>query len=158
MTELSDNTTRDRYEILGILDSKASALLAFNALFLAMLAVWLNYIPLNVAHLILDAIFIAIVYSSVILLRVIDLKWFTSEPFLNDDWDELRQTRTSKYQRARQISLCCAVSILLLTIAHMVGTFTVASGVGSETLGFLTDPALFGNFDRSESTGCDCVR
>jgi hypothetical protein len=63
MLENVNENVKNQYELLNILDSKASALLTFNAIALASISIWLGYVPLNYLHLALDLIFIVLLLS-----------------------------------------------------------------------------------------------
>src|SRR3712207_4155744 len=73
--ELRNADVKDQYELLNILDHKASALLTFNAVALASISIWLGYVSLNFLHLALDLVFLALLFSCTTLLRIIWLRW-----------------------------------------------------------------------------------
>jgi hypothetical protein len=65
------------YDCLSILDSKASSLLAVNAVIMAVQAVLLDPVPTPYATIVLGAGIAAVTWSSIILLRVITVRWTT---------------------------------------------------------------------------------
>jgi hypothetical protein len=98
------------YESLSVLDSKASSLMAFNAIGLAALAVWLEYVPQNFLHLALDAIFVLLVLSSAICFWVVRVHWSPPEHFRQPELHtetlvSVRDQRTSQYRWAWWLSL-----------------------------------------------------
>ena len=127
-SEIDRKDVKDQYYLLDILDNKASALLTFNAIFLAALAIWLGYIALNILHFILDAVFLALLYSCYRILRTIQLKWSEGEESAKE-LDTIRHTRTKDYQRAWRVSMYSIIVVILVTIIHSIGTLLITLGL-----------------------------
>lgn len=153
--ELRDQDVRDQYELLNILDAKASALLGFNAIFLAAIAIWLGNVPFNLLHLILDLVFLGLLASCSQLLRVIWLSWTplvaVDAAGAPDHLEGTRKHRTRFYHTAWYISQAALVVVVVVTVVHVVGVLLnflgVCDGVCAEAYG----PQWFGSFDHSAS-------
>lgn len=146
MLEISNDSVRGQYELLNILDGKASALLSFNGIFLAVLSIWLGYVPLNYLHLALDAVFILLLASSSLLLSVIWLRWSTLSETVAE-LDAVRRSRTKRYQRAWTLAQLSVAAVILISIAHMAGTALQSTGTCGETCAWIYGPEVFGNVD-----------
>jgi len=135
-----------QYELLNILDNKASGLMTFNAVFLAALSVWLGYVPLNYLHLSLDVAFLAMAISSVFLLQIIFLRWARPE-----DTEEhlrwVRRVRSSTYLLAWRISLAATTLVIVVSAVHTFGTAMKASGQCRAACERFFSPEIFGNLD-----------
>lgn len=144
--EISQTHIRNAYDLLSILDSKASALLMFNALVLTALSVWLNNIPLNFMHFILDLAFLIILASCVLALRIVRLKWAQ----LGDDQDslnKLRDKRTAPYQKAWWSSVVAVTVLICASTVHTVGTLVEMRGLCTGWCQTLFSDEVLGNLD-----------
>lgn len=147
--ETRDEAVKLQYELLGILDSKASALLTFDALALASLSIWLGYIPLNYMHLALDVAFLIFLASCIALLIIIWLRWANQQ----DDEERLNATRvlrTTCYRVAWRLSLAGMICIVLVSLVHTWGTTLIATDHCSEACRVFYSEGVFGNFDYRE--------
>lgn len=116
------------YDNLNILDSKASSLLTFNGVLLAALAIWLNALPRNLFHLVLDLIFVVLLVSCTLCLRIVWMYWVGSGDLdaPEDHAQSLvlrRDERTIFYRLAWWLSI---VSVALTTVAagyHTLETY-----------------------------------
>ncbi len=125
------------YNNLSILDSKASSLLTFNALGLAVLAVWLGGVPANVFHVALDFAFLLLLISCIFCLVCVRLYWSSTKNLIQRDvhLDELlerRDRRSKYYRRARMLSLTALIVVLVPTVLHSLVVFLYAFGICSE--------------------------
>ncbi|WP_243074351.1 hypothetical protein [Microbacterium sp. SS28] len=134
------------YDLLNILDSKASALLTFNAIGLAAIAVWLGYVPLNFLHLSLDVVFLLILVSCGLLLVIIFLRW-ADRGIDVDDLEKTRLRRTVYYHVAWAISLTCVVLVFVVAAVHSVGTALIAFDSCDQVCQRFYSDAVFGNLD-----------
>lgn len=156
MTELNDATIREHYELLTIIDSKASALLTFNGIFLAVLTVWLGYIPLNYLHLILDVVFLALLMSCFLLLLVVWLVWSKAVPAqATQDLESVRLQRTRRYHRAWWIAAISVVTVFAVSAVHSVGTGLKATGNCGPLCERIFSEKNFGNVDYSTQHQAD---
>lgn len=146
MFETRDEAVKLQYELLGILDSKASALLTFDALALASLSIWLGYIPLNFMHLALDVAFLIFLASCIALLVIIWLRWANQQ----DDEDRLNATRvlrTKCYRAAWTLSFAGMIVIVLVSLVHTWGTTLIATDNCSQACSDFYSEDIFGNID-----------
>ena len=144
--EIRDDAVKLQYELLGIIDSKAAALLSFDAVALASLSIWLGYIPLNYMHFTLDVVFIMLLVSCLCLLMIISLRWATAadnETSLN----AIRNTRTKFYSAAWKLSLSGIGAILVESIVHTYGTILIATDTCGSKCGSFYSEKVFGNLD-----------
>lgn len=147
MFETTDNNVRSLYELLNIIDGKASALLSFNALLLAAISIWLGYVPQNFLHLCLDIVFLALLASCFFLLRIIWLHW--SQPTETSPLDALRKTRTARYRTSWVLSMLAVLAGGAVSVVHTVGTGLNAFGYcRSNPCAHFFGPEIFGNLDR----------
>src|SRR5690349_16567455 len=126
MLENYDEAVKNQYELLNILDGKASALLTFNALALASISIWVGYVPLNYLHLILDVVFVVLLVSCGFLLYIIWLRWAK----LHDRvyaLDKVRVDRTRCYRFAWKLSAASVTCLIAVSIVHGVGTALIAT-------------------------------
>jgi hypothetical protein len=144
--EIEDANVKNQYELLNILDGKASALLTFNAIFLTSLSVWLGYIPLNYFHLALDIVFLALLISCALLLQVIWLRWSKLEEPA-EELESIRRERTGHYQRAWRISRYSIVLVIVVSLVHSLGTLLTAIDACSGFCGWFFSNTVFGNID-----------
>jgi hypothetical protein len=144
--EIEDKNVKNQYELLNILDGKASALLTFNAIFLTSLSVWLGYIPLNFFHLTLDIVFLALLISCALLLQVIWLQWSTLKESAQA-LESIRRKRTMHYHRAWKIAKYCIMVVVLVSLVHSVGTILTALKACTGFCGWFFGDAVFGNLD-----------
>lgn len=126
------NEPKDRfdhfYEMLSILDNKSASLMAFNAIGLTALVVWLENIPINFLHLVLDVVFILLLVSCVTGFSVIGLRWFLP----SDARDERRmirerERRSRGYRWSYWLTLVGVCIFLGVSLVHGIGTFLVAT-------------------------------
>ena len=146
MLEIEDQDISNQYELLTILDGKASALLAFNSIFLASISIWLGYVPPNYLHVTLDMVFLLLLVSCFLLLQVIWLRWSRLEE-TSDDLDKIRKTRTTCYQGAWRISAFCIATVFAVTLVHTAGTFLQAIDQCGAPCQVFFGEAVFGNLD-----------
>jgi hypothetical protein len=145
MDENSPEVRRE-YELLNIVDSKASALLTFNAVGLTALAVWLGYIPLNLLHLSLDIVFLALLVSCAFLLAIIALRWASKSTDV-DVLSELRRKRSSHYRVAWAIAIGSVFCVIVVSAIHLIGTALIAFGVCGDGCQAFYSSNVFGNLD-----------
>ncbi|WP_026379744.1 hypothetical protein [Afifella pfennigii] len=144
--EIDDPMVEEQYKLLDILDNKASGLLMFNAIFLASIAVWLGYVPLNYLHLSLDITFLAMAISCVFLLQVIFLRWKEPEDTAEHlEW--VRKTRSSTYRLAWRISFVATTLLIVVSAVHTFGTAMKASGNCRSACQYFFSEEVFGNLD-----------
>ncbi|GAB5376321.1 MAG: hypothetical protein AcusKO_27830 [Acuticoccus sp.] len=144
--ETADKERKAAYDLFSILDNKARALLSFNGIVLAVIALWLQYVGLNFLHLILDLVFIAFLVSSYILLNIIRLYWSTLEETVQE-LEELRQRRTRSYRRAWRISISSVLAVIVVSVVHTAGTALVATDRCPVLCEWFYSPDVFGNID-----------
>lgn len=148
MLENTDDNIRSQYELLNILDGKASALLTFNAIALASISIWLGYVPLNFLHLALDVVFIVLLVSCASLLRIIWLRWAELQEKV-EELDKVRRDRTEHYRRAWKLSIGSVIFLIAISVVHLIGTALVATdSCGSVCTRFYSED-IFGNLDYS---------
>ena len=145
MDENSPEVRRE-YELLNILDAKASALLTFNAVGLTALAVWLGYIPLNLLHLTLDVVFLALLVSCAFLLAIIALRW-ASKSTDADVLRRLRRRRSGHYRVAWAIAIGSVFCVTGVSAIHLIGTALIALGVCGDACQAFYSSDVFGNLD-----------
>jgi len=121
------------YGNLSILDSKASSLLTFNAIGLTALAVWLEYIPQNWFHFVLDFTFVLFLLSCALCLITVWVYWSPPEHFQKPDLQmqtllAKRNQRTSLYRLAWLLSSVAVVVLTFASVFHGFGTLLKASG------------------------------
>jgi hypothetical protein len=146
MMELANEDIKNQYTLLGILDGKSAGLLTFNTIFLTTISVWLGYVPLNFMHLSLDLVFLALLVSCALLLRVIELRWSSVGESIGE-LDAVRETRTKKYHRAWRISRGCVYAVILVSAVHTVGTVLSATGACGPSCTWFYGENVFGNLD-----------
>ncbi len=124
------------YGNLTIVDSKASSLLTFNALGLAVVSVWLSNVPPNKFHFLMDIAFVALLLSCICSLRCVWLYWSETKHFdpekMEDHLIELlgrRDNRTLFYRAAWMFSFAAVLIVLFATLIH-------SYGVAAQTFGF----------------------
>lgn len=144
--ETADKERKAAYDLFSILDNKARALLSFNGIILAVIALWLRYVGLNYLHLILDVVFIAFLVSSYILLNIIRLHWSTLDETVQE-LEELRQRRTRSYRRAWRLSICSVFAVIAVSVVHTAGTALVATDRCTALCEWFYSPGVFGNVD-----------
>ncbi len=144
--ENSDSEVQKQYELLNILDSKASALLTFNAVALASITIWLAYVSINVLHLALDLVFLVLLASCARLLAIIALRWAGA----SDDpssLDATRIRRTKHYKGAWRLSIGSIACLIGISGVHTIGTVLVVTGnCGGSCAQFYSED-VFGNLD-----------
>jgi hypothetical protein len=146
MLENVGENVKNQYELLNILDSKASALLTFNALGLASISIWLGYVPLNYLHLALDLIFIVLLVSCGLLLRIIWLRWAAIQEEV-DVLNRVRQDRTRHYRLAWKLSIGSVAWLVLISTVHAVGTAMVSTDICGPLCSKFYSEKVFGNLD-----------
>lgn len=149
MLENSQENVGKQYELLNILDGKASALLTFNAIALASISIWLGYVPLNYLHLALDTIFIAMLVSCAMLLRIVWIKWATGHENLTE-LELVRSRRTRDYRIAWRVSMAAVICLIAVSITHAIGTALIATGHCGDACRSFYSQDVFGNLDYSE--------
>lgn len=146
--EIEDENVKNQYELLNILDGKASALLTFNAIFLTALSVWLAYIPLNFFHLSLDVVFLFLLISCAMLLQVIWLEWtILKEPAKK--LESIRWDRTWYYQKAWYVSQYSIIVVVVVSLVHSSGTLLTALRICTGPCEWFFNDSVFGNIDYS---------
>lgn len=144
--EIRDEAVKLQYELLGILDSKAAALLGFDALALAGVSIWLGYVPLNYLHLVLDFVFITLLLSCALLLMIIWLRW-AHPGDTEQTLDRIRRIRTKFYRSAWLLSAASVFILIAASVVHTVGTILVATNnCDQECTSFYSDN-VSGNLD-----------
>lgn len=159
MVETRDPKIQHLYDLLSILDSKAAALLGFNAIFLTALSVWLGYIKPNLMHLILDLVFLVLLVSCGLLLSVIFLKWSPEDDTVAGATElaRVRKFRTRCYTAAWGLSATSILIVFLVAAVHTVGTGLKASdNCGCACQTFFSED-IFGNVD-NDDTEADAAR
>ena len=147
MIETADPSVKIQYELLSIIDSKATALLSFNALLIAAISIWLGYVPLNVLHLLLDIAFLTLLASCMVLLWIIWLQW--SQPTEGPALEILREKRTACFRAAWRISMAAVIVVSTVSVVHTVGTGLSVFGLcQSGTCKHFFSDEIFGNLDR----------
>lgn len=134
------------YELLNILDGKASALLTFNAIGLTALAVWLGYVPLNFLHLALDLVFLALLVSCAFLLSIIALRWATGPTDLGM-LKSTRRRRTRSYRTAWTLAIGSVLLVIVISAVHAWGTVLIAVDQCGEICQGFYSSEVFGNLD-----------
>lgn len=152
--EIENKSINNQYELLNILDGKASALLSFNSIFLASISIWLGYVPPNYLHLVLDFVFVLLLLSCYSLLKVIYLKWTDitevegrTDLEVTQVLDEIRRKRTIAYQRAWNISSGSIVVVGVISVVHSLGTGLVALDFCGASCHLFFGELYFGNMD-----------
>lgn len=144
--ETRDKNVRSLYEMLNIIDGKASALLSFNALLLAAISIWLQYVPQNYLHLFLDLAFLVLLASCLFLLWIIWLHWPQSSEA--STLDAFRRARTRRYRISWVLSMTAVVVVSAVSVVHTVGTGLKAFGhCQSGPCAHFFGPDVFGNLD-----------
>lgn len=151
MFEPEDAETREQYELLTILDGKASALLTFNGILLAVLSVWLGYIPLNYIHLILDIVFLLLLVSCLRLLTVVWLVWASLSARAAADLEAVRRRRTRHYHHAWWMSGAAVLIVFAVSAVHTYGTLAKATGTCGPNCRWFYSEEIFGNMDYAGS-------
>jgi len=126
-----DNTTA-LYDMLShdldVIDAKVATLLTFNALGLAILGIWLNFIAANLFHFVLDLVFLLFLFSALLCLCAARIKWADPES-LDDPGQKARQFvrvkwhRTNVYRLSWWVATLGVAALLLASALHTVGTF-----------------------------------
>jgi len=135
-----------QYELLNILDSKASALLTFNAIALASISIWLGYVPLNFLHLSLDLVFVVLLLSCAGLLRIIWLRWASTRENV-EALDRIRQARTGHYRLAWILSFGSIICLIAISLVHLTGTLLIATDNCQSRCQVFYSEKVFGNLD-----------
>lgn len=144
--ETADPRVQKQYELLSILDSKASALLVFNAMTLTALSVWLNYVSLNIMHLVLDVVYVALLLSCTFLLGIIALRWAKADESIQI-LESIRGSRTTLYTIAWWLSITSIVVVLITSMIHTVGTALKATDRCGTVCSSFYSENIFGNLD-----------
>lgn len=144
--EIRAESIKLQYELLSILDSKASALLTFDAIALTSLSIWLGYIPLNYMHAALDIVFLCMLVSCGSLLFIIWLRWASNE---EDEvvLNEIRVRRTRHYQFSWYLSVVGIAAIVIVSLVHTTGTFLISTDNCGPTCQYFFSERVFGNLD-----------
>lgn len=112
------------YQSLGILDSKASALLTFNGITLAALAIWMEGSAKGGQHMLLDAAFLLSLVSSGFCLSVNWIRWESTDELADEQAHAvtllaLRDSRTRHYRSAWLLAALSVVLVFLVTLWHV---------------------------------------
>lgn len=112
------------YESLGILDSKASALLTFNGIALAALAIWMEGSATGVQHMLLDLAFLLSLASSGFCLWVNWIQWESTDQLRQKEQHavhllELRDKRTRSYRSAWSLAAVSVALVVVVTSMHV---------------------------------------
>ena len=118
--EIHFSTFQFMYDNLNIIDSKSSALLTFNSLIIAVLAIWTSNISTGIFLYVYAFILILFLISSLLCLLTVFLHWSSSSDLKNlekhiDLLLEVREQRTIKYRYAWYLAFC---GILLMIFAE----------------------------------------
>jgi hypothetical protein len=110
------------YDNLNIIDSKSSALLTFNSLIIAVLAIWTSNTNTSAFLFIYTFILILFLVSSVLCLLTVFLYWSSTSELKNienhiDLLLKVREQRTIKYRYAWYLAF---MGILLMIIAKAI--------------------------------------
>lgn len=119
--EIHFGTFQFMYDNLNIIDSKSSALLTFNSLIIAVLAIWTTNISTGVFLYVYTFILILFLISSLLCLLTVFLHWSSSSDLenLEDHIDlllKVREQRTIKYRYAWYLSYL-GISLMILAKA-----------------------------------------
>jgi len=144
--EIADESVRQQYELLSILDSKASALLTFNAVALTALSVFPGSFEKKLMHLALDIVFLVMLVSCTLLLGIVVLKWTRPEDG-SSQLDSLRQVRTRRYNLAWKLSISGVFVLILVSLVHTVGTALQSTNTCGEVCQVVFSENVFGNLD-----------
>lgn len=148
------------YGNLSILDTKASSLMAFNAIGLTALAVWLEYVPSNLLHLALDIVFVLLLLSSAICFWVVRVHWSPPEEFEQPQLQtitllETRKRRTGRYRAAWLLSVISVAAFGLVSSIHMLGTGLHAGGLCGGWCERFFSPKVWGNRESQAESAQD---
>ncbi len=131
MYEYENEDSRQKYEMLNAIDGKSASILSFNALILAGISIWLTQIPQNYFHLVLDIIFLSILYSCYKILDTTILFWKGHSPGAEQPDEgtlEGKVTgRTISVNSAQWISKASIVVVMLLCAIHTFDTLLRAT-------------------------------
>ena len=110
------------YDNLNIIDSKSSALLTFNSLIIAVLAIWTSSIPTGLFLYVYTFILILFLISSLLCLLTVFLHWSSSSHLENleehiDLLLQVREKRTIKYRYAWYLAY---LGISLMIVAKVI--------------------------------------
>jgi len=120
--EIHFSTFQFMYDNLNIIDSKSSALLTFNSLIIAVLAIWTTNISTGMFLYIYTFILTLFLISSLLCLLTVFLHWSPSDELKNienhiDLLLKVREQRTIKYRFAWYLAY---LGILLMIIAKII--------------------------------------
>lgn len=144
------------YSMLSIVDSKASSLMAFNAIGLAALAIWLEGLPLNWLHLTLDLVFLLFLFSSATCFIVVRVYWSPSAHFRDPELQmktllEKRDRRTQLYRTSWWLSVVAVGIFTVVSIVHAVGTSLRATGTCDVRCGKFYSEKVWGRRDSQQT-------
>jgi hypothetical protein len=110
------------YRNLSILDDKASALLGFNSIVLAALAIFYTSARYLVERLIFLVALIVTAISCYLCLRVVWIHWTDNKTFGNSElyWLELMNVRDERTKMYRRAWLLAEVSLAILLMGAVV--------------------------------------
>jgi len=119
--EIHFSTFQFMYDNLNIIDSKSSALLTFNSLIIAVLAIWTSNISTGIFLYVYAFILILFLISSLLCLLTVFLHWSPSDQLKDikkhiDLLLQVREQRTIKYRYAWYLAY---LGILLMIIAKV---------------------------------------
>ena len=145
------------YGMLSVLDSKASSLMAFNAIGLTALAVWLEGLPLNWLHFSLDLVFLLFLISAATCFFVVRVHWSPaahlnrSELQMQDLLDE-RDHRTHLYRWAWWLAILAVGLFLMVSAVHTGGTLLRAAGECGKTCAAVYSEEVWGRKEPAPAT------
>ncbi|MFG1479949.1 hypothetical protein V5F53_15010 [Xanthobacter sp. V4C-4] len=113
------------YSYLDIIDGKAGVVLTFNGIMLAVIGIWLEYIPFNIMHMLLDIIFIMYLISSYMILKVSELYFAKSRVDVGLEATVL--LRRDACNRSVFVSRCATFLIISVSVLHGIGTFMLVT-------------------------------
>jgi hypothetical protein len=115
------------YDNLNIIDSKSSALLTFNSLIIAVLAIWTTNNKLGMFLYVYSIILILFLVSSLLCLITVFLHWSSSNDFENPENHidlllQVREKRTIKYRYAWYLAY---FGIFIMIAAKIIEVFII---------------------------------
>lgn len=115
LENVSDDVN-NQYALLNILDGKASALLSYNSIFLAVIAFMFDEIegPAVYGFII---VFLNLIVTCIFLQGVIWLRWSNLEESA-EELNYIRKSRTYKYQAAWALSLFTVLFFLVFIVLY----------------------------------------
>lgn len=112
--ETKNPDVKNQYELLNILDGKASALLTFNAIFMAIVSIKFDVGQRANINSMYALTFFGLAVSCLLILQVIRLRWVKLEDVKNEPVAHLERTRKKRtlfYRCAWYIAAACIVLV-----------------------------------------------